>query len=141
MTPKVRCRRLHAIRICRSIRARKAKSQLCLRPNDYQRLQGKPDVSPSEPTANPNGPAIADAYGKMQHDPSDPAVKQSYDALKSEVDQQWDHAQQSGIKFEPWAKEGQPYANSKEMMKMSLKISIFTSFRAAIFPQIINGRN
>jgi hypothetical protein len=85
--------------------------------NDYQRFRGKPDVSPSEPVANPNGPAIADAYGKMQHDPSDPAVKQSYDALKSEVDQQWDHAQKSGIKFEPWSKEGQPYANSKEMME------------------------
>ena len=83
--------------------------------NHYQRFRGKPDVSPAEPTTNPNGPAIADAYEKMPHDPANPEVKKSYDALKSEVDQQWDHAQKAGIKFEPWDKEGQPYANSQEM--------------------------
>jgi hypothetical protein len=52
----------------------------------------------------------------MPHNPNDPAVEKSYDSLKKDIDDQWDYARDKmGIKFEPWKKDGQPYANSKEM--------------------------
>jgi hypothetical protein len=59
--------------------------------------------------------SIADAYAAMKHDPADPKVAAAYSAMKSDIDQQWDHAIDNGMKFEPWNKEGQPYANSAEM--------------------------
>ena len=74
---------------------------------------------------------VADAYDALKHNPDDPEVQQSYGAMKRDIRDQWDYANQKmGIKFEPWetsfdykksfnelkqAKE-QPYANSKEMM-------------------------
>ena len=59
---------------------------------------------------------IADAYGAMKHAPDDPAVKASYDALKRDLDKQWDYAVESGITLEPWKSPGQPYADSAAMM-------------------------
>lgn len=45
---------------------------------------------------------IADDFEQMEHNPNDPRVKQSYDALKSEVKAQWDYATKKlGIKIEP----------------------------------------
>ena len=59
---------------------------------------------------------IADAYSAMQHNPSDPQVIKAYDAMKKDIDEQWNYATKDlGVTFEPWKKEGQPYANSKEM--------------------------
>lgn len=61
---------------------------------------------------------IADAYSAMQHNPSDPQVKATYSALTKDIDEQWNYATKKlGVTFEPWKKEGQPYANSKEMME------------------------
>jgi hypothetical protein len=59
---------------------------------------------------------IANAYEKLEHNPSDPQVKASYDSLKQGLKDQWDFSKHKiGITFEPWNKAGQPYANSKEM--------------------------
>jgi len=59
---------------------------------------------------------IAQAFETMPHNPTDPAVQKSYDAAKKDIDDQWNYAQDKmGIKFEPWKRDGQPYANSKEM--------------------------
>ena len=68
----------------------------------------------------PHDPAtaqrIADAYDQMPHAPHDPATQRSYAALKDEIGQQWHWATKNmGIKFEPWEKEGEPYANSAAM--------------------------
>jgi hypothetical protein len=53
-----------------------------------------------------------------------PAVSQDFDTrrayhkLAKEVVQQWIHAVEvAKYRFEPWEKEGQPYANSEEMME------------------------
>lgn len=60
---------------------------------------------------------VAQAYDQLKHDPNDPAVKKAYDALRSEVSEQFQHiTKQGGLKVEPWTKEGQPYTDSKAMM-------------------------
>lgn len=58
---------------------------------------------------------IADAYEAMLHEPNDPRVQASYEALTTETKQQWDHLQEEGYVLEPWTQEGQPYNSSVEM--------------------------
>jgi hypothetical protein len=61
---------------------------------------------------------VADAYAKLEHQPDSPAVRKSYEALKKETKKQFDFITNDlKIKMEPWTGEGQPYANSKEMME------------------------
>lgn len=84
---------------------------------EFQKSKGKEPVKTTEAAVHPKSKDIADAYEAMKHDPNDPAVKKSYDSLKKDIDEQWDHAEKSGIDFEPWNKEEQPYKNSKEMME------------------------
>ena len=85
--------------------------------NEFNKQKGLDAIVPGT-THNPElAKRIADAYDKMPHNPNDPAVEKSYDSLKKDIDDQWDYAKDKmGIKFEPWKKEGQPYANSKEMV-------------------------
>lgn len=85
--------------------------------DEYNASKGKEPVKTTEAAVHPKGKEIADAYDAMKHDPTDPAVKKSYDSLKKDIDEQWDHAEKSGVEFEPWNKEGQPYKSSKEMME------------------------
>lgn len=60
---------------------------------------------------------IASLYDKLPgYDASD-VTRQAYTDLAEEVHNQWDHALRSGYSFEPWDREGQPYATSKEMQK------------------------
>jgi hypothetical protein len=61
---------------------------------------------------------IADAYDALPLDDSgNPEVREAYKALAQEVRQQFDHIVKSGVTFTPWAKEGQPYQNSAEMVE------------------------
>ncbi|PWT75526.1 MAG: hypothetical protein C5B59_08590 [Bacteroidetes bacterium] len=85
--------------------------------DEFNASKGKEPIQPVAAEAHPQGKAIADAYEAMKHEPNRPAVRASYDSLKKGIDEQWDHATSQGFKFEPWEKEGQPYKNSKEMMK------------------------
>ena len=51
---------------------------------------------------------IADAYDEAKHDPDNPEVKKSYDALISDVKKQWNYIQKKmGINIEP--QEEDPY--------------------------------
>lgn len=64
----------------------------------------------------PRARAIADAYDAMPDDDRDnPAVKEAYAALSTEIQAQWDHAIAEGMTFEPWDRDGQPYQSSREM--------------------------
>lgn len=81
--------------------------------NKYNESKGRGAVEAPKSEAHPRGKDIADAYDAMEHNPSDPKVKASYDSLKKTLDEQWDHAVDSGYKFE--ASEKDPYKNSKEM--------------------------
>lgn len=59
---------------------------------------------------------VADAYESAEHRPTDPEVAASYDALASETVAQWNFIESEGYTMEPWTQEGQPYADSREML-------------------------
>jgi hypothetical protein len=58
---------------------------------------------------------IGQAYDKLVHQPSTPAVAESYAAFKKELYDQLVFAIGQGMSFDPWKQKGQPYANSQEM--------------------------
>jgi hypothetical protein len=63
---------------------------------------------------------VADEYGKLKHDPSDPDVQRSYGALINETRAQWDEIEKSGLKVEfmkpgPDGKFVDPYAKSPRL--------------------------
>jgi hypothetical protein len=86
--------------------------------DEFNRRQGREKINTqTHPHDVEFAKRTADAFDTMQHNPGEPKTKASYDALKKDVDKQWDFATKDmGIKFEPWTKQGQPYANSKEMV-------------------------
>lgn len=85
--------------------------------NGYQALNNRPEIDHTPQKVSERARDIADEYDKLIHDPNDSAVKKSYNALVNDINDQWNYAtQEMGIKFEPWTGEGQPYANSKEMV-------------------------
>jgi hypothetical protein len=59
---------------------------------------------------------LADAYQAMKDDPSNPEVKEAYEAMASETMDQYQAMQESGYTIELWEGEGEPYANSGEMI-------------------------
>jgi len=60
---------------------------------------------------------IADFYDTAKHDPNDPEVVKSYDALGEETVKQYHAIEDAGYTIEPWKKAGEPYASSAEMLK------------------------
>jgi len=70
------------------------------------------------PVDEPLARQVAAAFDALPELDDSAETVNSYAALAREVDKQWDYATKTlGITFEPWAKEGQPYANSREMVK------------------------
>lgn len=59
---------------------------------------------PADPA---QGARIAQAFDDMKHDPDDPAVKASYDALAKETMAQWQSLKATGLKVD-WIAPGQP---------------------------------
>lgn len=59
---------------------------------------------------------LADAYDEMKHDPNNPEVKAAYEALVKETKAQYDAMAKSGVRFEIFEGEGEPYASSEEMI-------------------------
>ena len=62
---------------------------------------------------DPRSSEVADAYKNATHAPNDPAVKASYDALKHDIDEQYDLAKKLGIKMD--VKDENPYGLSTEI--------------------------
>ena len=60
---------------------------------------------------------IADAYDKMEDNPSDPEVQEAYNSMAEETMEQHKYMQDSGYEIEIFEGEGEPYANSEEMIK------------------------
>jgi hypothetical protein len=59
---------------------------------------------------------IADEYEKMAHNPNDPKVKESYDAMIKETLDQWEVIKKTGLKVEPiMAGSKDPYAASPRL--------------------------
>lgn len=64
------------------------------------------------------GTIIADAYQNLQHTPNDRLVKAAYEQMAQEVVDQFVFFQeQEEVNFEPFEGEGEPYANSYEMLQ------------------------
>ena len=84
----------------------------------YNEKSGRPAIDATVKSHSPEfAKRVADAFDAMKHEPNNPEVRKSYEAMADEVRKQWDYAtKEMGVKFEPWTKEGQPYANSKEMV-------------------------
>lgn len=100
-------------------RAERVKNDVAFAADEFNQRSGRPVIDTNTKAHNPEfAKRVADAYDQMQHNPNDPKVKASYTAMKSDVDKQYDYAiNKMGMHFEPWTREGQPYANSKEMVK------------------------
>jgi hypothetical protein len=57
---------------------------------------------------------LADFYDSVPSNPTDPAVKASYDALAKETLDQYNAIVKAGYKLEPWTGQGEPYKSSAE---------------------------
>jgi hypothetical protein len=74
------------------------------------------DFDSPGPTWNPElSKRTAAAFEKAKHLPDHPKVRAAYDQLAKEIEAQHAFLVSKGVRFTPWTKEGQPYANSKEM--------------------------
>lgn len=62
------------------------------------------------------GRALSEAYDLLEVRSTNPEVSTAYAALVRETEAQYDHVAKT-VKIEPWAREGQPYANSAEMRR------------------------
>jgi len=67
------------------------------------------------------GARIAQAFENMKHDPADPAVKASYEALAKETMAQWQAIKATGLQVD-WIKPGQkdPYADTPRSAEMDV---------------------
>ena len=64
-----------------------------------------------------NSKRIADAFDAMKHEPTNPEVVAAYEAMAKETIDQFNLVSNKGYKVEIWKGEGEPYANSAEMIK------------------------
>ena len=60
---------------------------------------------------------IADAFEAMEHRPDDPEVREAYQAMADETEGQFELLRQEGVEVEIYEGEGEPYANSQEMLE------------------------
>lgn len=88
--------------------------------DDYAKAHDLPYVSNGErkyaALDQPTMEKLADFYEEAKHDPTNPEVKASYDALKDETVAQWDAIKAAGYDLEPYKGDGEPYKNSAEML-------------------------
>lgn len=80
--------------------------------NALNESHGRPPVNPAHVGEDPRSAQVADAYKNAVHSPNDPAVKASYDALKRDIDEQYDLAKRMGIRMD--VKDENPYGLSTE---------------------------
>ncbi|WP_323120320.1 hypothetical protein [Burkholderia alba] len=59
---------------------------------------------------------VAITYDMTPHAPDDPDVREAYEALKEEILMQFEFMSRHDIKIRPFLGQGQPYANSAEMI-------------------------
>lgn len=81
--------------------------------NEYNARNGL-NAHPAQytPVDPAKGAQVAQAYEEMQHDPDNPHVRASYNALKGEVAAQYAHAKTNGYNFEFYPQDRDPYPNS-----------------------------
>lgn len=82
---------------------------------DFSKQYTGKDLDTTKTDKDERGSAIADAYDKMKHDPTDPKVRASYDALIKETKDQWKALKERGYTIS--TSPEQPYANEKQMLQ------------------------
>jgi hypothetical protein len=96
--------------------------------DDYNKAEGREALNPEKVEKSPRAEEIAKEYESMKHDPSNPEVKKSYDALIDDTKKQWEYAtDKMGIKIEPVAED--PYKSYDEMrddVKNNKRLKVFT---------------
>ena len=75
------------------------------------------DATPVTEVNEENSKNISDAYDAMEHNPDNPKVKKSYEALANETVMQYQELINAGYTIEVYKGKGEPYANSDEMIK------------------------
>lgn len=85
---------------------------------EYEPIQ---KYQPADPV---QGAKIAQAFEEMKHDPNDPMVKASYDALAKETMAQWQAIKATGLNVE-WIKPGQadPYADTPRSAERDVTVN------------------
>ena len=86
---------------------------------NYNQSTGFPPIKENFyiPVNESMGRQIADAYDALPKVDNSPETFAAYAALGIEIQAQWDYATRDlGIVFDPWTQDGQPYANSQEMV-------------------------
>jgi Zeta toxin len=81
--------------------------------NDYNKANGRPELNTAPVAEDPRASEIADAYKAAKNEPNNPAVKKSYDALKHDIDEQYDMLKKAGIHMETAAEN--PYGLSEHV--------------------------
>lgn len=81
----------------------------------YNKQTGRPAVSDAKVDVDSRGEKIADAYDKLKHEPTNPKVKASYDALIRETKDQLRLLEDNGYRIEP--SDQDPYSSYEEMAK------------------------
>src|SRR5665213_1464609 len=85
--------------------------------DEFHQAKGLPAPEPTNiPVDKAEGAKIADAYDAMKHDPNDPAVKASYDALKRDTLEQWKALQKQGVKMTV-TDDPNHYNDAQEMLR------------------------
>jgi hypothetical protein len=85
----------------------------------YMKTRGVPYTPHTEYDATPESQLkrIADFFqNEAKHDPANPEVRASYDALADETLAQYRAMERAGIKIEPFSGKGEPYKSSADMM-------------------------
>ena len=85
----------------------------------YMKTRGVPYTPHTEYDAAPESQLkrIADYFeNEAKHEPTNPEVRASYDALADETLAQYRAMERAGIKIEPFSGEGEPYKSSADMM-------------------------
>ena len=89
----------------------------------YRKSSGLPNepIKTYQPADPVLGAKIAQAFDQMKHDPNDPAVKASYEALAKETMAQWQAIKATGLQVD-WIKPGQsdPYADTPRAAEMDV---------------------
>ena len=60
---------------------------------------------------------IADAFAKLEHNPTDPVVKEAYQAMAKETLDQYNAIKKAGYNIEIYEGSGEPYKSSADMIK------------------------
>lgn len=88
---------------------------------DYAKYKGIKINAKEQPYLKPPEPEImqklADARMQDKHAPDDTEVQKAYTAFLNETNEQYDYVLKSGIKIEAWDGQGEPYKNSRDMLR------------------------